>query len=756
VGAEESDSQDRPDGIEQITVTGQRSGGDSQSEAIAISSFSQAELDQLGVTRLSDLQASIPSLHISQTGTATIVTLRGIGTENTNLSGEPGVLFLVDGIPIGDLGAIDGALFDVATVDVRRGPQGTSGHKNAAGGWVEVNSVPPQADLSAQADYQLGTYDQHVARWALNLPLAGEKLLARFSGRFEDRAGYQRAISFYDPFNVFDLTPIVADRSDDFNSAHDLATRFQLRSLPSPGLDVRLIGTYSFRRGNAPAPHLLSQPGLASLRSGRFEPRFPGLLPRVSDDPNVSRTNLSSPQDSQTASATVSAVQDLDGTLFGDLQLEGTFGYFRSDREVAFDLDATERDAQVIYHQTLTSQYSGEVKLQTVGGRPWDWLVGVFYLQEKRERFGALLTRPFFRRRSHQEIENDSLAGFVELSYWATDRLRFLLGGRLSQDVRLVNELSRGIDIDHPSIPESIGYPRRSRTGSVNGNFVSFTPKLQMQWQWLDGSHVSLGATKGARTGSFPLGVLCSGLVDCAPYDTEELWQYEFTSKNDFFDERLRLNLTLFWTDYDPYQVCFTTGLESRCNTGGSATTRGIEVEVRAYPVPELALNMNFNLLDARIDNYRIVDPYQSRFLLDESPAGRNPLFGYPQDLSGNVMNKAPKYNLSLGVQYDLRTSDLGLPDWGTVTPRLQYQYQSRTFYRPWNRPEFSQPPFSKVDLRLGWRSRSGRWSVEGFVANVTDVDVINFLEVGAFGDGTVFGFYHPPRTAGVRVGLSY
>lgn len=755
-GAEDPSSQLPPDDIEQITVTGQRSENDSQSQAIAISSFSQEQLDQLGVTRLSDLQASVPSLHISQSGTATIVTLRGVGTENTNLSGEPGVLFIVDGVPISDLGAIDGAFFDIATVQVSRGPQGTQGHKNAAGGWIEVNSVPPQADLSAQADYQIGTYDQHVARWALNLPLVGEKLMARISGRFEDRDGYQRAMRFYDPIRTFELAPIVARRSDDFGSAHDLATRFQLRSLAVAGLDVRLIGTYAFQRGNAPAPHLLSEPGVASLRSGRFEPRFPGLLPRTSDDPNWSRTNLSSPEDGRTASATLFAVQDVQGTLFGDLQIEGTFGYFRADREIAFDLDATERDAQVIYHQTVTSQYSGEVKLQTVGGRPWDWMLGAFYLQEKREKFGALLTRPFFRRRSHQEIENGSLAGFFELSYWLTERFRLVLGARLSEDVRLVSELRRGIDVDHPSIPPSVGRPRRSRTGSVNGRFVSFTPKLQFQWQWSDGSHVSLGATKGSKAGGFPLGVLCSGLVDCPSYASEELWQYQFISKNDFFDERLRLNLTLFWTDYDPYQVCFGSGLESRCNTGGSATTRGVEVEIMAYPVPELALNLNFNLLDARIDDFRIVDPFHPRYFLGVRPATRNPLFGFAQDLSGNTMNKAPRYNLSLGAQYDVHARTVGLPDWGTITPRIQYQYQSRTFYRPWNRPEFSQQPFSRVDVRLGWRSRSGRWSLEGFVDNVTDVDVINYLQVGAFADGTVFSFYHPPRTAGIRVGMAY
>ena len=58
--------------------------------------------------------------------------------------------------------------------------------------------------------------------------------------------------------------------------------------------------------------------------------------------------------------------------------------------------------------------------------------------------------------------------------------------------------------------------------------------------------------------------------------------------------------------------------------------------------------------------------------------------------------------------------------------------------------------------MRLAWRSHSGRWSVEGFVNNVADVDIINYVQVGGPDDGTVFGFYQSPRTAGIRLGLHY
>ena len=750
--AAESDAalQDGGD-VEMITVRGQRTGSDAQSEAIAISSFNQSALDQLGVSRVADLQGNVPSLHISTSGSSTIVTIRGVGIENTNLSGEPGVLLMVDGIPIGDVTAIDGAFFDVSNVEVLRGPQGTQGGRNAAGGWIEVNSAPPVEDFLAHLDYQVGTYDQHVWRWALNVPLAGEKLMTRISGRFEDRDGYQRANYFFNPFQPFDYVPEPAYRSDDFDSAHDLATRLQLRSIPFKGAEIRLIGNYSFKRGNSASPHLLGDPGAGTLL---FNIRFPGVLAQPSDDPRWVRTNIRTPIDSQFASASLRSTFDVPDTLLGPLQVEADFGFYHARREEALDGDATDRDARVFYFNSETQQFNAQLAVGTVETRPWDWRVGIFYRQEERRQFGAILTRPISRSRRHQEVLTNSLAGFFEASYWVSPRFVFMVGGRYSADQRSAADLRNGVDVHHPSIPESIGRFRRRGNDRPSELFKAFTPKFQARWQWSDSSFVALDVTAGSKSGGFFLGDIFFG--EPPVYGTERLWQYQLTSKNQLLDERLQLNLALFWTDYDPYQVCFVIGIETECRTGGSATVRGVEAEMLFYPIPEVSINVNFNILDARIDDFRIVDRSQPRFVLGLRPVQLNPLSGYPQDVSGNRLNKAPKYNLAIGVQYDIALGRLGLPGAGTLTPRLQYQFQTRTYFRPWNLSEYSQPTYSKVDVRLSWMSASGRWKVEGFVNNVADVDVINFLQVGAVFDDTVYGFYQAPRTAGIRVGFDY
>jgi len=120
--------------------------------------------------------------------------------------------------------------------------------------------------------------------------------------------------------------------------------------------------------------------------------------------------------------------------------------------------------------------------------------------------------------------------------------------------------------------------------------------------------------------------------------------------------------------------------------------------------------------------------------------------------VSGNQLPKAPVIGGSFGIQYAAEAGK-----WGTFTPRLQVQGQTRTYYRVFNRDEFSQEGFAKLDLQMSWLSEDGRFQLVGFVNNVTDVDVLNFLFVGAATNGSpVLGQYLAPRTWGIRLGINY
>jgi iron complex outermembrane receptor protein len=122
------------------------------------------------------------------------------------------------------------------------------------------------------------------------------------------------------------------------------------------------------------------------------------------------------------------------------------------------------------------------------------------------------------------------------------------------------------------------------------------------------------------------------------------------------------------------------------------------------------------------------------------------------EDVTGNEQPKAPSYAGSLGIQYEF---DLGPR--GFLIPRIQSQFQGRTFYRVFNRDEFSNEDFIKYDAKLTWRSENERYALELYGVNLTDEEVLNSLFVGStFTGGQVLGQYQPPRTYGVKLSVNY
>jgi iron complex outermembrane receptor protein len=299
--------------------------------------------------------------------------------------------------------------------------------------------------------------------------------------------------------------------------------------------------------------------------------------------------------------------------------------------------------------------------------------------------------------------------------------------------------------------------PNTTDLPEVSDVFQGLTPMLGFEWQASDSSTIGFSATRGFKPGGFPLAFdpeLFSNLG--IQYDSEFVWEFELSSKNELFDGLVTLNLTGFWTEYDPFQICQFNGPTFICRSDGSATIRGVELEWKASPFEGLQLNGHFNFTDTRVNNFQIVDP-TIRACLQPSPPcpslGSPPSVlpqPLPSDVSGNSLPKAPSWAGSFGIQYDL---DMGR--WGIFTPRFQTQFQGETFFRVFNLDQFAQEEYIKFDAKLNWLSEDGRFFGELFVVNFTDEEVLNSLIVGsAFTGGQVLGQYQPPRLYGVKLGI--
>lgn len=276
-------------------------------------------------------------------------------------------------------------------------------------------------------------------------------------------------------------------------------------------------------------------------------------------------------------------------------------------------------------------------------------------------------------------------------------------------------------------------------------------------WNVTDDHSLSVSATRGFKLGGFslppldPRGGFRTGLDPVTQYAAERVWSYEFLSKNTFNDGELTLDLSLFWVDYSAYQACLISAEGFQCNVGDAAT-RGIELEGRWQATPGLRFDAVFNFLDSRVENLRLVDPTERVTTEDGAP---NPLFEEEIDVSGNQLTKAPKFSLTLGGQYDFDLANYGF--FGYLTPRFQYRFQTRTYYRVFNLEKFSQKPFNVIDFKVTWRSDDDRLSLEGFVNNITNTNTINSIIVGTIPIGSpILAQYLPPRVWGTRVAYRF
>jgi len=771
-------------GVEELVVTGKASEGTAQALAGAITEFDQSDLDKMNISDVSTLSLNTPSLHVGSFGNQPVITLRGVGAANLTTVGTPGVGFEVDGIHQGRPTAAAVRIYDVEDVRVYRGPQGVDGGYLTNGGRIAVASMRPEEDLDVMADVQYGAYDQILVRGAVNIPLLDDGLLmTRSTITYETRDGYQQN-------EIYNVENLNADDAD------NLTSRFQTRSLLlDDRIELRLIGGYNYQHGIGPSRHVLNDRLTNAQAILQEPPDLPWKLDRLrvddcpkgtpevcrSLDPRVTYADEIGYQDNNQGNVTGQLNWEMpyfqNSSWLSDLRLGAVGGWIHTDLASRLDVDGTNSPHSYFEQSLLADQGSIEVFVERPDVERFDFKIGGFYFQESVDSvlcIDASATNPDPDVYSEQHLVNRSAAAYGDLGYRVLDELRVSGGLRYSNERKEVDQYNARYTIRAPSPfvasrlndtpcstyyqefldrPTQINYISTNlQTGefdqSSEATFQKLTYTAEGEWDITDQNGLAFSFTTGYKPGGFTLGTN-PGLVgrDSRPYGAEEVTQYQLVSKNLLFDSRLQANVTLFWTDYDPFQVCQIIAAQFACDANGRATSRGVELEMVSSPIDGLTLNGHFNFLDATVEDLYLRDPTGT--LPGQSQPG--PSGGAFEDLSGNSLDKAPRFAGSFGIQYDW-----DLIRWGTWSPRFQLQSQSRTYYRTFNREEFSQPAFVKMDLSLEWRSEDGVFSVRGFVDNVTDVDVINFLFIGPPTIGApTLGFYLPPRTWGVRVGIT-
>src|SRR6185312_9578044 len=193
--------------VETVTVTSSKLGGaDVQSIPIAITALSQEQLTATQTAGGPDLVKQVPNLTFTKTNfTGYSITIRGIGTQAISVTTDPAVAVALNDQPFLRNHFFEQEFYDLAQVEVLRGPQGTLYGRNATAGVVNLTTAKPSDQFEAMASAELGNYHQRRFEGMINLPIVDDRLDIRIAGEWTKRQGYSFNESTHERIDGRDL-----------------------------------------------------------------------------------------------------------------------------------------------------------------------------------------------------------------------------------------------------------------------------------------------------------------------------------------------------------------------------------------------------------------------------------------------------------------------------------------------------------------------------------------------------------------------
>src|SRR5690606_10909913 len=215
--------------LEEVVVTAERRDVNLQDVPASATVLTASALAAQGIDNVLDLQQAAPSVAINTYNRSTFINIRGVGIAQSAPTSNPGVAYYIDGMFIPHEQFIAQSFYDIDTIEVLRGPQGTLTGQNSTGGAIYVRTPAPSFDgFSGYIDQTAADYDWYRTVAALNAPLS-DTVAIRIAGVYDDRG------SFSDNIGPSPSEP---------GSGTDTGARVSLRYQPTEGATIDLRYEY--------------------------------------------------------------------------------------------------------------------------------------------------------------------------------------------------------------------------------------------------------------------------------------------------------------------------------------------------------------------------------------------------------------------------------------------------------------------------------------------------------------------------------
>ena len=732
-----------------VVVTAQRRSENAITVPVAVSVLKPEELhdlDAAGGDTLLSLSGRVPDLYV-ETSTGRIFPrfyIRGLGNIDFYLGASQPVEVIQDDVVEEFVVLKSNPAYDIAQIEVLKGPQGSLFGRNTTAGIVKFDSAQPTDTFQGQGAVSYGRFNSVNADLGVGGPLTKDgRLSFRLSGLYQHRDNWI-SNTYTGPSD--DGTVGGHNKLDGFDERD---VRLQLLAKPTDRLSVRLSGNYRDYSGAASIFYR------GSIIKGTDQ--VPANFDRSVVAYDEAQNN---PQAYKTHGASLKVDYDFgNATLTSITAWEHVSGYSRGDTDggaaanfggVTPNICAVgcgESQGRVRH----LDQWTQEVRLASPGTGPFTWQLGGIYFDQRdvlefdqRAFFltsNVLGTTPNPNNYVVLHEHNYSYAGFGQASYRLTDKLTLTGGVRVTYDSKQTTLLKTANSVANVS----------TFTGATNVRLADTQPSFDASLLYRADPNVSVYA-RVARGFRGPT-IQGRSAVFNTPFTTansEKNTSYEAGLKTAAMADRVHFNLTGFYYVVDNIQLngndANGNGVLFNANKGKGY---GAEAEFDARPVDNLRFNAGFSWLHTRIEDPNV---YAQVGAANGVPSETvlNPLVrvgnNYFAQINGNPFPNAPEWNLNLGARYDLP-----LGGDRRVFIAGDFDIQGKTNFALYRSVEYRADGNNELGAKLGYAV--GRYEIAAFVRNLTNnknlVDVIDTSNYRA-------GIYNDPRVFGVQLSGSF
>ncbi|MGJ8686202.1 MAG: TonB-dependent receptor [Spongiibacteraceae bacterium] len=707
--------------LEEVIVTAQKRSEDVRDVPISIAVMTGDDMAKAGIKGFNDMARFMPNISLNDSSSSLYV--RGIGSPELNPVGEQAIAFIIDGVYLPRADYLKPGFMDLERIEVLKGPQGTLFGRNASGGVINITNGRPTDEWTAMASVTSGDRNIQEGEMMVSGPIT-DSLAFRVAAkrRMEDGSTYSVTSNEY-----------LGERESE-------QSRFMLRYDAGSGFDITLAyNQFDYRIEQWLGNEYHEYPDDLGLVIGNLDPNLETDLDRRTSAPNDSffdgngfiiplNINVDIGEHTLTSITAIAELKDNQGG----------------------DVDNTAADITALPVQMRNEQFSQEFRFTSAPG-VFEYVVGLYYFESEQE---SLVQLPLYagantiftflgdtllgdslpvvgdildllapvvptgssgdeadRLDQYSLIETKSSAIYGQFKWQMIDELALTVGGRYSRDVKDgVYDLSSAGPA--PIWPLLSGADFRVDTTVVDKDF---SPKVSLSWEPIEEATIYATYAQGFRAGSYNNGAT---FPDQVLFGAESSDTYELGIKTELLDGAARVNVGLFQTDYQDYQITTFVGLGYVTSNAEEVQSRGVEADGTIMLFPGFIVNGNIGYNDARFVTHTqggcvTVPVSQNPFATLGSATNNNETC----DLSGRGLHRAPLWNGSIRADYVFDFFGLGFDMFAGVDA----SFKDEELFDSDLDPLDSQEAYWLYSARVGAKSKEDTWRLEIHGKNLGD-----------------------------------